>query len=86
MLCAIYKSAKKPNTYLYIAKRDQFSAVPEALMTTFGRPIFLMMFNLAGAKDLAHANKQEVLQQIEEKGFYLQMLNEDDIFKDFLAQ
>ncbi|MDU5698343.1 MAG: YcgL domain-containing protein [Haemophilus parainfluenzae] len=27
MLCAIYKSKRKPGCYLYISKRDDFSAV-----------------------------------------------------------
>ncbi|MDQ6567800.1 MAG: YcgL domain-containing protein, partial [Haemophilus parainfluenzae] len=26
MLCAIYKSKRKPGCYLYISKRDDFSA------------------------------------------------------------
>ena len=85
MLCAIYKSSKKANTYLYIAKRDQFAPVPDALLSQFGKPIFLMMFNLAGSKSLANAQNQDVQKQIENKGFYLQMLNEDEIFKDFVS-
>ena len=84
MLCAIYKSAKKPNSYLYIAKRDQFAPVPDALLQHFGKPIFMLMFNLAGNKPLANADKQQVQQQIEEKGYYLQMLSDDEIFRDFV--
>ena len=48
MLCAIYKSPKEAGMYLYIEKRDQFAAVPEALLKVFGKPIFVMSFNLAG--------------------------------------
>ena len=35
MLCAIYKSKRKPGCYLYISKRDDFSAVPDILMQSF---------------------------------------------------
>ena len=64
MLCAIYKSPKE--------------ALPEALLTVFGKPVFVMLFNLAGTKPLVNADKTEVLQQIKEKGFYLQTPKKDD--------
>ena len=78
MLCAIYKSPKEAGMYLYIEKRDQFDALPEALLTVFGKPVFVMLFNLAGTKPLVNADKTEVLQRIKEKGFYLQTSKKDD--------
>lgn len=73
MLCAIYKSKKKEGMYLYVAKRDNFDDVPETLRTIFGTPVFVMLFNLAGKKSLARVDNQEVLNRIQEQGFYLQM-------------
>ncbi|EGY35211.1 hypothetical protein SC1083_0214 [Aggregatibacter actinomycetemcomitans serotype e str. SC1083] len=64
--------------YLYIEKRNQFDGVPEALLKIFGKPIFVMLFNLAGEKPLENADKTEVLQNIKEKGFYLQTPKKDD--------
>ncbi|GJJ80527.1 YcgL domain-containing protein [Pasteurella canis] len=82
MLCAIYKSQRRVGTYLYVAKRDQFDPVPEGLREAFGVPIFVMMFNLAGNKLLVNADKKQVLEQIQQQGFYLQMPKEDDwLFK-----
>lgn len=78
MLCAIYKSRKKPGSYLYVAKREDFSAVPEALLTHFGTPELVMMFNLLGKKSLHQADKSEVLEKIQQQGFYLQMPKQDD--------
>ncbi|MBN6070981.1 YcgL domain-containing protein [Aggregatibacter actinomycetemcomitans] len=78
MLCAIYKSPKEAGMYLYIEKRNQFDGVPEALLKIFGKPIFVMLFNLAGEKPLVNADKTEVLQNIREKGFYLQTPKKDD--------
>jgi len=69
MLCAIYKSPKEAGMYLYIEKRDQFATVPEALLKVFGKPIFVMLFNLAGNKPLVNADKLDVLRQIQERGF-----------------
>ncbi|MDG2916636.1 YcgL domain-containing protein [Bisgaard Taxon 10/6] len=78
MLCAIYKSKKKEGMYLYIAKRDDFSALPSVLREAFGTPAFVMLFNLAGQKTLINADNQEVMKQIRQNGFYLQMPSQDD--------
>ena len=69
MLCAIYKSLRKPGCYLYISKRDDFSAIPDVLMQSFGKPQFLMPFNLKGSKPLVHADKDEVMEKITQQGF-----------------
>ncbi|KGQ60906.1 YcgL domain-containing protein [Gallibacterium anatis] len=73
MLCAIYKSRRKEGMYLYIEKRDDFSPVPESLLNVFGTPQFVMLFNLAEKKQLIHTDNQNVKEQIEQNGFYLQM-------------
>lgn len=78
MLCSIYKSHKKSGMYLYIAKRDDFSSLPQTLLEVFGSPQFVMLFNLMGKKELALVDKREVLQQIEQQGFYLQMPQKEE--------
>lgn len=59
--------------YLYVEKRDKFEAVPLELRQIFGKPEFVMLFNLAGEKQLKRVDNQEVLQKIQNEGFYLQM-------------
>ncbi|MGF1724134.1 YcgL domain-containing protein [Photobacterium nomapromontoriensis] len=73
MLCAIYKSTKKDSTYLYINKKDDFSAVPEALLTTFGKPQFVMILKLQNERKLAQADIETVKQALSDKGYYLQI-------------
>lgn len=86
MLCAIYKSPKKAGMYLYVAKRDHFDAVPLSLREMFGKPQFVMLFNLAGSKPLSRADKTEVQEKIEQTGFYLQMPPPpENLLNDFLA-
>lgn len=75
MLCAIYKSLRKPGCYLYISKRDDFSAVPDVLMQSFGKPQFLMLFNLKGSKLLVHADKSEVMEKSLSKDFIFKCQN-----------
>ena len=73
MLCAIYKSAKKEQTYLFVKQRDDFSAVPEALMATFGTPTLVTLTNLATKKKLAFADLAKVKDNLTQQGYYLQL-------------
>lgn len=72
MLCSIYKSSKKENTYLYINKKDDFSDVPDSLMGTFGAPQFVMVLKLEGRK-LALADVEKVKESLATVGYYLQV-------------
>ena len=86
-LCAIYKSPKKEGMFLYVAKRDQFDSVPEALRQMFGKPQFVMLFNLTGEKQLNRSKNEEVLQAIQTQGFFLQMPPPpENLLKTFLEQ
>jgi len=73
MLCAIYKSSKKAQTYLFVKQRDDFSDVPELLMTTFGTPALVTIVNLATRDKLAMADIAKVKESLLEQGFYLQL-------------
>ncbi|MFY8274842.1 YcgL domain-containing protein [Pseudoalteromonas sp. SSDWG2] len=73
MLCAVYKSKKKPDTYLYLPKRDFFDDVPKPLMDMFGKPVFVMLINLATKSQLALADIDKVKEELSDKGFYLQV-------------
>ncbi|CEO39814.1 YcgL domain-containing protein [Photobacterium kishitanii] len=72
MLCSIYKSLKKDNTYLYINKKDDFADVPAQLMSTFGKPQFVMVIKLEG-RTLALADVEKVKEALATVGFYLQV-------------
>jgi uncharacterized protein len=73
MLCAVYKSVNKDSTYLYVKQRDDFSAVPPALLKTFGTPVLVSVINLAKRQHLALADIDKVRQQLTQQGFYLQI-------------
>lgn len=51
MLVHIYRSNRKPDTYLYLADKDDYSMVPETLMTIFGEPEFSFSFELSAQKN-----------------------------------
>lgn len=73
MLCQIYRSAKKSETYLYTRFEEKLEKVPEELIKTFGRAEETMALELDADRKLARADATVVLQSIEEKGYYLQL-------------
>jgi len=73
MFCAIYRSTKQDQTYLYIEKKDDFSRVPADLMARFGKPVLSMLLPLNGSKKLASADINKVKQDLRDQGFYLQL-------------
>lgn len=73
MQCFIYKSLKKDELYLYLDKRDDFSAVPEALLQSFGRMAFVMELQLTPERKLAREDAGKIMAGIQSKGFFVQM-------------
>jgi uncharacterized protein len=73
LLCQIYRSPRKQEMYLYVEKAVGLEEVPEALLETFGEPEEVMTIILTPERKLARVNVEDVLSDIAEKGFYLQM-------------
>jgi uncharacterized protein YcgL (UPF0745 family) len=82
MICYVYRSNRKRDTYLYIKQKDDFSQIPETVLTIFGPPEYSLSFDLHAEKKLAQADALEVINQLENTGFYLQLPKSDyDIMK-----
>lgn len=73
MLCAVYKSSRKAETYLFINKKDHFEDVPAPLLASFGAPQFVLLLALDKRKSLAMADIDKVRQELTDKGYYLQL-------------
>ncbi len=73
MLCAVYKSLKKADTFLYVEKRDDFSKVPKGLLETFGTPIFVILINTEKKTSVAGLAQSDFIRKFEENKFYLQL-------------
>ncbi|TBR37991.1 YcgL domain-containing protein [Marinomonas agarivorans] len=72
-LVQVFKSSKKDEMYLYVAKEAGLAEVPEELMSRFGEGISVMLLMLNKEKQLARTTGEKVLTAIEEQGFYLQL-------------
>lgn len=77
MLCTIYKSRKKQDTYLYVVAKDDFSRIPATLLQLLGEPIHVMDLDLRPERKLAQEDVQDVLRNLEERGWHLQMPRQD---------
>lgn len=73
MLCAVYKSIRKSQTYLFIAKRDDFSPVPDPLLAQFGPPQLISILNINLQTKFALAEAAKVMTAITNNGYYLQL-------------
>jgi uncharacterized protein YcgL (UPF0745 family) len=73
VLCKIYRSARKAETYLYLAQDLAFDDLPVKLRRAFGEPAFVMQLKLTTKRRLARVDVGQVLEQIEAQGFYLQL-------------
>lgn len=71
--CWIYKSSRKSEMYLYLAREDAFEDLPDALMVQFGAPLPVMQLNLHPQRSLSRANVNEVIHSLDINGYYLQM-------------
>ena len=73
LLCNVYRSDRKAETYLYLPHGGSFDDLPEALRRTFGPPAHVMQLRLSANRPLARADVRQVMEQLETQGFYLQL-------------
>jgi len=76
MNCAVYKSEKKSDYYVYLKRVHEeaidFSCIPETLSKLLGNLEFVMDLELSESRKLAQADVSEVIDSVQENGFYLQ--------------
>ena len=75
MHCVVYKSLRQFDYYLFVDRDDAFSRVPEGLKNLLGTLEKVMEVELDGTRTLAQADVEEVMKQVLEQGYYLQMPN-----------
>ena len=84
MLCHIYRSSRKLDTYLYLVDKDDFSVIPDDLLRVFGPPEFSFSFDLTQERELAREDASEVLDNLANQGYHLQ-LQDDILVEQMLA-
>lgn len=71
--CWIYRSSKKDEMYLYLARQDAFEDIPEALLQRFGTPLLVMELELHPDRHLAREDVNKVIGNLRSIGYHLQM-------------
>ncbi|UNK48469.1 YcgL domain-containing protein [Lysobacter sp. S4-A87] len=72
MQAYVYKSLRKADTYLYLAKRDDFARLPEPLRTQLGALQFVLEVALTPERKLAREDAVVVRENLTSRGFHLQ--------------
>ena len=70
---SIFKASKVEELYVYVDRVKGIASLPEELQEKLGKTIHVTDMILEPTRKMARADAKKVLQQIEEKGFYLQM-------------
>jgi uncharacterized protein YcgL (UPF0745 family) len=72
MQAFVYRSGRKPDTYLYLREKDAFSLVPDAVRLSLGTLEFVLDVALVPGRKLARADAAVVRANLERVGFHLQ--------------
>ena len=68
----VYKSLRKPDTYLYLPKADAFAALPEAVAAPLQPWQFVLQFELLPGRRLPRVDAGVLQVNLEAQGFHLQ--------------
>lgn len=83
MQCYVYRSRRKPGSFLFLPEKDVFTRVPEVLLKIFGEPEFSFAFDLTPERSLVlKAEATEVMRVIGENGFFLQLPPREELSAD----
>lgn len=73
LLCTVYKGSREDELYLYVAKGDDLSQLPADLLSRMGELQEVMTLELTAEKKLARVKAENVLEEIRQKGYFLQL-------------
>ena len=78
MKCTVFRSNLKDFTYIYLHAEHDFDDLPDTLRDIFGQPEFVMNLELTPERKLAYSDIKQVMQNLSEQGYHLQMPPKED--------
>ncbi len=78
MKCDVLRSSLRDFTYIYLAAGQAFEDLPTALRKVFGEPTVVMSLELSTERQLAREDVNEVMRNLSEQGYHLQMPPQED--------
>lgn len=73
MNCSVLRSSRKDFTYIYLLDGHDYDDLPVSLKKVFGEPQFVMNLELNKGRKLAYEDVNEVMANLQEHGYHLQM-------------
>jgi uncharacterized protein YcgL (UPF0745 family) len=73
MQCFVYASLRKTDSYLWLAKRDDFDVLPESLVLLLGELRFVLEVRLDEQRKLPIEDTEQVLEHLRTQGWHLQL-------------
>lgn len=70
--CYVYRGRREPEAYVFLAQRDAFEVLPDALLARLGGLDFALELALTPDRRLARADAGLVLRALATQGYYLQ--------------
>lgn len=71
--CRVYKSSNKAQTYLYVKTNCTLDTLPEGLITLLGELTPFLTLELNASTKLAQVNVVDVINQLNENSYFLQL-------------
>ena len=79
MHCFVYASQRKADTYLWLAKRDNFEILPASLVMLLGDLRFVLEVELQPERSLPRENIEAVIVNLQTQGWHLQLPPQDTV-------
>lgn len=73
MHCFVYASLRKADTYVWLARHDDFGVLPESLALMLGDLRFVLEVELDAQRKLPKEDAAAVLKNLQEQGWHLQL-------------
>lgn len=77
---SVFRSSKKEDTYIFVRRGQDWEELPDALKEIFGKPVHSMDLVLTPERKLARTSGKQILEALDDRGFYLQMPEEQDSY------
>lgn len=72
MRCFVYKSSRREQTYVFLAERDAFDCLPEAVSRTLGALSLVIEIELDPGRRLAQSDPAVVRANLAAQGYHVQ--------------
>ena len=78
MHVSVYKGRKRPDTYIFLPVKDDFSVLSDELRRAMGELVHVMDLVLTPERRLARADARNVMRGLLQRGCYIQLPPQDE--------